>query len=166
MGEQLSRKTNCGCLNDLFYMLKTISKSKIELKSKQMENEFELKEGILIFFKGSHYSNANITDKKTLEILKEFPIKINAFVRYPKNWKELIKDKEVKAPKKEAKELATEETKEVKTEENKELELLSDIELRELCTKLADSIEGLKKLNHKAGKAKMINYLITNKVNG
>lgn len=158
MNEQLNRKPNCGCLTDLFYMLKNISKSKIKLKQIQMENEFELKPGILLFMAGTHYSNANITDKKSIEILSNFPVKINAFVKYPKNWKELceVKPKAKKTKKTEA----------PKSDEAVELGKMSDIELRELCTKLAESTEGLKKLNHKAGTDKMIAYLLENKVNG
>ena len=151
MGETLNKKPNCGCLNDLFYMLKNISKSKIKLKQLQMENEFELKPGIFLFLNGTHYTNANITDENSLEILTKFPVKINAFVRFPKNWKELTKGTKTEA---------------LKTEESKELEGLSDEDLRTLCDKLAEQTEGLRKLNHKAGKDKMIDYLLKNKVNG
>ena len=103
MGETLNKKPNCGCLNDLFYMLKNISKEKIKLKQLQMENEFELKSGILLFINGTHYSNANITDQKSIEILTKFPVKINAFSRYPKGWKDLTKGEEVKSEKVETK---------------------------------------------------------------
>jgi hypothetical protein len=168
MREPLNKKPNCGCLNDLFYMLKNISKSKIKLKQLQMENEFELKPGILLFINGTHYSNANITDKVSLEILKNFPVKINAFVKYPKNWEELCEVKS--APKKAGKKTEAPKTEEKESASNiefteKELEEMSAEDLRELCTKLAET-RGVNKLNHKAGKAKMIAYLIENKVNG
>ena len=107
--------------------------------------------GIILFLNGTHYTNANITDEKSLEILTKFPVKINAFVRFPKNWKELTKGTKTEA---------------LKTEESKELEGLSDEDLRTLCDKLAEQTEGLRKLNHKAGKDKMIDYLLKNKVNG
>jgi hypothetical protein len=151
MGETLNKKPNCGCLNDLFYMLKNISKSKIKLKQLQMENEFELKPGILLFLNGTHYTNANITDEKSIEILTKFPVKIDAFIRFPKKWKDLTKGTETEAP---------------KTEDSKELEDLSKEELRTLCDTLAEQTEGLRKLNHKAGTDKMIDYLLKNKVNG
>jgi hypothetical protein len=158
MGEGLNRTRNCGCLNDLFYMIKNISKSKIKLKQLQMENEFELKPGILLFINGTHYSNANITDSVSLEILKNFPVKINAFVKYPKNWKELCEAnaKGKKAVKNEA----------PKSDEEIELRKLSDSDLKDLCNKLAEETEGLKKINHKAGTDKMVAYLLENKVNG
>ena len=166
MREPLNRVPNCGCLTDLFYAVKNISKSKIKLKQLQMENEFELKPGILLFLDGTHYSNANITDDKSIEILKRFPIKIKDFIRYPKNWKELTEVKTTKA-KSEAK---SDSKKEVESKDNQEflaqeLEAMDDITLRNLCTKLAEETEGLNKLNHKAGKEKMIAYLLENKVN-
>ena len=166
MREPLNRVPNCGCLTDLFYTVKNISKSKIKLKQLQMENEFELKPGILLFLDGTHYSNANITDDKSIEILKRFPIKIKDFIRYPKNWKELTEVKTTKA-KSEAK---SDSKKEVEPKDNQEflaqeLEAMDDITLRNLCTKLAEETEGLNKLNHKAGKEKMIAYLLENKVN-
>jgi len=166
MREPLNRVPNCGCLTDLFYTVKNISKSKIKLKQLQMENELELKPGILLFLDGTHYSNANITDDKSIEILKRFPIKIKDFIRYPKNWKELTEVKTTKA-KSEAK---SDSKKEVEPKDNQEflaqeLEAMDDITLRNLCTKLAEETEGLNKLNHKAGKEKMIAYLLENKVN-
>lgn len=160
MGEELNRKPNCGCLNDLFYMLKNTSKEKINLKTIQMENEFELKPGILLFLDGTHYSNANITDEKSIEILKRFPVKINAFVRYPKNWKDLTKSGNETAPQKVAKDI------EATNDYEAELNELDKETLKELCDKLSESTEGLRKVNHKAGKAKLIEYLLKNKVNG
>ena len=159
MREPLNKVPNCGCLNDLFYMLKTISQQKIELKSKQMENEFELKPGILLFLEGTHYSNANITDEKSIEILKRFPVKINAFVRYPKNWKDLTKTEKTSTQKVVKNEADNEVYKD-------ELNGLDDTQLRELCNTLAEQTEGLRKVNHKAGTEKMIEYLLKNKVNG
>ena len=159
MGEGLNRSRNCGCLNDLFYMLKNISKSKIKLKEKQMENEFELKSGILLFLNGTHYSNANITDEKSIDILSKFPVKINAFVRYPKNWKDLTKGNETE-PQKDLKNLKESDI------YKEELQALEDENLRQLCDKLSDQTKGLRKLNHKAGTEKMIEYLLLNKVNG
>ena len=167
MKQGLNKTKNCGCLTDLFIMLKSLTEEKIKLKQLQMENEFELKPGILLFVAGTHYSNANITDEKSIEILTKFPKKIDAFIRYPKNWKDLCKSE---APKKKAAPKAapkneTESESNVKFLEN-ELQVLVPEALRDLCTKLAEETEGLNKLNHKAGKEKMIEYLLKNKVNG
>jgi len=146
MMQGLNKSKNCGCLEDLFIMLKTISKSKIELKEKQMENTFKLKENILIFLDGTHYSNANITDKKSIEILKRFPSKINDFENYPSDWETLT------------------EVKEELSGLNAELNGMDKEALRVLCDELALSTEGLRKLNHKAGKQKMIEYILKNEV--
>jgi hypothetical protein len=58
---------------------------------------FELK-GILHFTGGDVFSNANITDKKAVEILRANPNYIRQFTRYPENWMELIEE-EVLIPK-------------------------------------------------------------------
>jgi hypothetical protein len=173
MGQGLNRRKNCGCLTDLFIMLKSISESKIKLKQLQMENEFELKPGILLFVAGTHYSNANLTDEKSIEILTKFPVKIKDFIRYPKNWKDLCvaDEPKKKAPAKKAPAKTEAPKDEATKNEGKDYEtelrgLNDDVKLRELCTKLAEQTEGLNKLNHKAGTEKMIEYLLKNKVNG
>ena len=151
MSEPLNRSRNCGCLDDLFIMLKTISKTKIELKMEQSNNKFKLKPGILLFLDGTHYSNANITDKKSIEILQRFPVKINSFETYPNDWEKLTK-----VPKEEV----------IESSDSDELNDMDAEALRSLCDELAANTEGLRKLNHKAGKEKMIEYLLKNKVNG
>jgi len=147
MSQELNRSKNCGCLEDLFIMLKNISKSKIELKEKQMENKFKLKGNVLLFVNGTHYSNANITDEKSIEILKKFPTKIKDFETYPSDWKELTESEEGELEGLSA-----------------ELNLMEEEALRVLCDELALSVEGLRKLNHKAGKQKMIEYLVKNEI--
>jgi len=89
MGEGLQRKTNCGCIDDLFYMLKTLSKERINQKQTQMSNKFKLIDGKMIHHAGTHYTNANLTDEKAVEILTKFPSHIRTFATYPENWKEL-----------------------------------------------------------------------------
>jgi len=169
MKQGLNRTKNCGCLTDLFIMLESLSESKIKLKQLQMENEFELKPGILLFINGTHYSNANITDVISIEILTKFPIKIKDFVRYPKNWKDLCVSEAPKEKNKAAKAEVKAEAKAEVTGIDYEAELRGlndDVKLRDLCTNLAEQTEGLGKLNHKAGTEKMIEYLLKNKVNG
>jgi hypothetical protein len=46
-----------------------------------------------------HYTNANMTDKKAIEILKVNPAHIQSFEKYPENWNELIGMKAVAQPK-------------------------------------------------------------------
>jgi hypothetical protein len=158
MSQGLNKSKNCGCLDDLFYMLKTISKSKIELKQLQMENKFKLKPGILLFLDGTHYSNANITDKKSIEILKRFPVKIKDFETYPEDWEKLAVS--------EAAPTNDPETSPANTDAV-ELADMDAEELRKLCDELAANTEGLKKLHHATKDSqKMIDYLLKNKVNG
>lgn len=87
MGEHLNKTSKCGCVEDLFLMLHSLSKDKIKLKQIQMENKFKLNK--LITFKSGHYSPANITDVKSIEILTKHPKFITAFSEYPENWKEI-----------------------------------------------------------------------------
>lgn len=86
-GAKLEKVKGCGCVEDLFIILKSLSKAKINFKQEQMENKFKLNK--LITFKSGHYSPANITDKKSIEILTKAPQMIAAFSEYPDNWKEL-----------------------------------------------------------------------------
>ena len=158
MGERLNKAKNCGCLNDLFIMLKSLSTEKIKLKTIHMNNKFKLRETALIFIAGSHYSSKNITDEKSIEILTKFPAKIADFISYPENWEELTA-KEVSA---------IVEEKVIEEEEafilfDSDLEDLDEKELRIICTNIANRTEGLRKLNHKALKPKMIEYILENK---
>jgi hypothetical protein len=160
MSQGLNKSKNCGCLDDLFIMLKTISQTKIELKMKQENNKFKLKPGILLFLGGTHYSNANITDEKSIEILTKFPTKIKDFETYPEDWEKLTGSDEP----------GTNPNPGTNANENADVVELKDMDaeaLRSLCDELAANTEGLSKLHHATkDPQKMINYLLKNKVNG
>ena len=50
------------------------------------ERTCELKEDALLFYKGAHFTNRNITDKVATAILKSNPKNENSFVAYPKGY--------------------------------------------------------------------------------
>ena len=91
MMEGLNRNSNCGCIDDLFNTLKTLSQEKINLKQNQMQGLFKLKEGKMISLHcfNEDYTNANLTDQKAIDVLKKYPSCIAEFESYPSNWKEL-----------------------------------------------------------------------------
>ena len=50
------------------------------------ERTCELEEGKLLFHKGAHFTNANITDKVAMQILKASPVLEKSFKAYPKGY--------------------------------------------------------------------------------
>ena len=67
-----------------------INKNNIMAKQKSCE----LKPKALLFHKGAHYTNANITDSTAKQILKQFPALENQFLVYPEGYE--IQDPNVK----------------------------------------------------------------------
>ena len=91
MKDPLQRKKKCGCIEDLFIMLKSLTKNKIKLKTNQMESKFKLKAGILIQVHGvDHLSEHNVTDKSAKALLKKYPSHIVSFESYPSDWEALV----------------------------------------------------------------------------
>jgi len=164
MGEGLQRKRNCGCVDDLLIMLKSLNEPKIKLKQTQIMNKFEIKEGKMIQLHGLNdaYTNANLTDEKAIEILKKFPKAIAFFSKHPDNWQELCgKDVPNEIPGAEENEeiiLNNEPTEGTRADE---LAKESDEVLKKLCNDLAEE-KGLKKVHWKSASEKLIQYIIDN----
>jgi len=159
MGQHLNKMKNCGCLEDLFIMLKSLSKDKINLKQEQMESKFKFKEGTLITVGGTHYANANLTDEKAIHILKQFPSHIASFTTHPDNWKELCAV-EVKTKKvvKEVIEEAVEES----NDRMQELYAMTLPDLFAIAQELADENEDLKMPGARSKEAKLVSFIIDN----
>ena len=109
-----------------------------------MENKFKLKEGQLVSFAGSHYTNDNITDEKAIKLLKDRPIRISVFESFPDNWEESIRGKKERTPR------------------EKELFDLNKKELFDMCEELASKDEELicPKKNRK--EAVLVSFIIDN----
>jgi len=63
----------------------------------------ELKDNACVFYKGAHYTNANITDATAVQMLKAFPALKNQFEKLPAKpeaKKEQPKAEKTAAPKK------------------------------------------------------------------
>ncbi len=89
-GMALNKRKNCDCVDDLFLMLGKYDSEKIELKQKQMESKFKLKENVMIRLHGVDViTKDNLTDEKAIELLKKYPSHETSFESLPKNWKEL-----------------------------------------------------------------------------
>ncbi len=173
MGQGLQRKRNCGCIDELFIMLKTLSQKRINQKQTQMSNKFRLVDGKMISLNGTHYTNDNITDEKAIEILTKFPSHIVTFVNAPDNWKELC-GKPVggltgnPAP---TAGLAPEGANDKTTDYSptgREAELLKmdKADLLTLATKIAIEGEGLKKPRHNTGIPKLVAFILENEPKG
>ena len=59
-----------------------LTKTKI-MSEKKTEKKYQLHDAKLISYKQSHYSNANLTDEKAEEILKDHPKLIKLFKKFP-----------------------------------------------------------------------------------
>ncbi len=88
VGSPINRSRNCGCIEDLFMVLKIMSKEKVKLKQTQMGSKFKLKEGVCPFWgkRHMHLTNANLTDKLAKEFLKDYPTLISIFETVPKDF--------------------------------------------------------------------------------
>ena len=93
MQQGLLRSKNCGCLEDLFIMLKSLNNNKINQKQQQMENQFKLAEGKMIHLDGTFYTNSNLTDEKAIEIIKRFPSHSKTFSEKPSDWEDVVAGK-------------------------------------------------------------------------
>ncbi len=144
IGSPITNDKGCKCIERFFMLVHAYSRDnkKINLKQKQMESNFKLKEGRLVSFGGSHYTTANITDEVAIRMLKSNESNIGNFVTYPDNWKELIGSKEVS---------------------ERELELL-EMELPELfaiAQEIADD-KDLKMVGARSKEKKVIKFIIDN----
>ena len=97
-GEGFNRSNpNCGCIDELFILLKSFNEERINFKLKQMNGKFKLIDGKVISFpkKSLHLTNANLTDELAIELLKAYPAHIVSFEVAPTNWRELVSGRTV-----------------------------------------------------------------------
>ena len=139
-GESFQKIKGCGCIDDFLNVLTFWNDDKIKLKIKQMAGLYRMKKGELVGFGGSHYTEANMTDNKAIEILSRFPNLIDLFDEFPENWNK---------------------KKEVRTNREIELYALNKSELRELCVVIAvcKEIESPKK---KSREKTLVDFIIIN----
>jgi len=147
VGNPINKSKNCGCIEDLFIVLRLMSRDKIKFKQIQMENKFKLKEGQLVTFAGSHITNANLTDERAISLLKDRPIRISMFSEYPKDWKELTGSKPERTPR------------------EKELYAKNKKEQLEMCEELVSNDDSLKMPSKKSKEADRVSFIIANELN-
>jgi hypothetical protein len=145
IGSPITNEKGCRCIERFFLLAKAYSRDneKINLKQKQMNNEFKIKENKIINVAGTHYSNANITDERAIEILTKYPTQIGSFVSYPSNWEELCNVEEV-------------------SERELELKELDLPELFAIAQEIADADEDLKMVGARSKEKKVIAFIIAN----
>lgn len=160
VGSPLNKSVNCSCLEDLFIVIKLMSKDKINLKQNQMESKYELREGVMIWLpgKGIHVTNANLTDKLGKAILKEFPAHKVSFVRMPEGKaSNTVTEPVVEPVVEEVTEPVTEETVEEVVEAT-----ATELSLREQADKIAAETEGLSKAHWKSSDESLKEYIAEN----
>ena len=86
---QVKRKDCSTCLVEIYFELKSINKNQI---TNIMNKLFKLKDGSVIGFHGlgQDYTNANLTNKAALTILKKNPGCKKYFTQLPHNWEDLV----------------------------------------------------------------------------
>lgn len=148
IGSTITNDKGCKCIERFFMLAHAYSRDneKINLKQKQMESKFKLKEGKMIGVNGTHYSNANITDEKAIEILTKYPSHIATFETYPGNWKELTNVKEEV----------------VVSERETELNTLDLPELFAIAQELADANDDIRMIGAKSKAKKVIKFILAN----
>lgn len=105
VGSPLNRSLNCGCIDDLFIVLKLIikqNKKPLENMNKE-QSKFRIKNDGMIQCHGIEpITNDNLTDEKAVELLKKNKKHISNFDVYPKDWESMISEgtKKKAAPKK------------------------------------------------------------------
>lgn len=153
MREGLRKHVNCGCLEDLFIMLKSLNKNQIQKKQKVMNGKFKLKNGITLKSHGCDILTAdNCTDEKAIKVLKKNPKVLDKFESYPSNWKELCGSNE---------DNSNDSLSINDSGRESELKELGDDVLRTLANEVSEK-SGKRKAHHKAGTDKLIKYIIDN----
>ena len=151
IGSPITNDKGCRCIERFFMLAHAYSRDneKTNLKQKQMESKFKFKDSIVLGFGGSHYTNANLTDEKAIEILKSNKANLANFETYPDDWELMIGDKKV--------------VEEVIVSE-RELEL-NELELPELfaiAQELADDNEDLTMVGARSKEKKVIKFILDN----
>lgn len=160
----LNRKRNCSCINDLFIVLKLLTRNTNKLKSLKMSKElkFQIKEGKMITIHGHlPLTNDNLTNEKAIAILTSHPACISEFDKYPENWKKLTGKKEanvVEVPKVVVDEVKEEEVKQTREEELNALDVTVLRQLAEATAKVKD----IKKPHFKTGSKKLVQFILDN----
>lgn len=91
MKEPLRKSRNCGCVDDLFIMLHSMTKENINIKQNSMNSEFKLeKDGMLMMHGVDILTNNNLTDEKALKLLSTHPKAIKRFATKPSDWKKKV----------------------------------------------------------------------------
>lgn len=144
IGSAITNDRGCKCIERFFMLVHAYARDneKINLKQKQMESNFKLKEGKLLSFGGSHYTAANITDEVAIRLLKSNESNLLHFDSYPENWKELIGVKEV-------------------SDREKELLELELADLFAIAQEIADEKE-LKMVGARSKEKKVIKFILDN----
>lgn len=142
VGSPLNKSVNCACLEDLFIVIKLMSKDKIELKQIQMESSYKLKKNVIIWLPSQslHVTNDNLTDEIGEAILKAFPAHKVSFETMP-----------------EAKAVSSEKTDDKKVESKE-----GGNSLREKADKIAADTKGLSKAHWKSSDETLKEYIAEN----
>lgn len=89
-GERLDRK--CGyCINKAYVKLTNLTHQRF---TEMKDQKYKLKDGIVVYYQHTHFTNANITDDVAEQMVKDNPANADNFVTAPE-----VKTKAVKQDK-------------------------------------------------------------------
>jgi len=149
-GKPLNKQRNCGCVQDLFDLIKHrySKKENINQKKKQMENKFRLKGDLLVqnHALGTPVNNNNLTDEIAIKLLQINKNNINLFEKYPQDWAKLVGGK-------------PSEKKEVEEKPKTDGKLVN---LRAIADEIAEA-KGLKKPHWNSSNKKLKEFINANK---
>lgn len=93
VGSPLNRSRNCQCVEDLYIVLKLLTrdKTKVKLKQQQIMSKFKLKPGKVLMLHGftDVITTESLTDEVAIELLTKYPAMRGEFEECPDNWKAL-----------------------------------------------------------------------------
>lgn len=98
-------RSNCGtCIIDAYFELKNLTNEKIKTMSKRL---FKIKDGEVLSMHGiaESYTNANMTNRAALTMLKLNRGCIKFFTQFPENWSDLAENFDLRMTELEADEL-------------------------------------------------------------
>lgn len=166
MKEPLNRKPNCGCLEDLFIMLKSLTNDRINQKQIVMDSKFKLPKGKMVMVHGFPIlTSDNLTDENAIELLKHNSKCISMFSSYPDNWKEMVSGKVIPPTNDNTDTSGNEDSNSDDTDSPNEREALllsmEKSELKVLADNLAEDND-IDKAHHLCGVEGLTKYIIEN----
>lgn len=162
-GKTIRKGGKCNsCIIEMYFQLKSLTKTKIQTMKTTI---FKLAEGICISMHGmaDSYTNANLTNRAALQILKKSRGHIKHFVTLPDNWQDLVANFELQMTEEQLAKLlnsapSAEAPKEEKVKVDEVKKSLSEMTAKDLYAKAKEMELPVKEWQNKS-KTFMVDYI-------